>query len=221
MSPTPHHDADLAWDYENGFYLTSPQSRLGKALSQYELYKRIVDLPGDVLEFGVFKGASLARLLTFRSLLEAEASRRIWGFDAFGRFPRGGVESESDLAFVERFESAGGDGYSAEEISGYLEAKSFANFELVPGLVHETVPAVLERRPELRVALLHLDLDVYEPTVVVLDLLADRVVPGGLIVVDDYCAVEGATRAIDEACRERGWTVRKLPLNHAPSYIVV
>ncbi len=42
--------------YENGFYLTSQPYRLGNMISHYELYKKIIDLPGAVVELGVFKG---------------------------------------------------------------------------------------------------------------------------------------------------------------------
>ena len=38
------------------FFLTSQPYRLGNALAHYELYKMIRSLPGDVIEFGVFKG---------------------------------------------------------------------------------------------------------------------------------------------------------------------
>lgn len=59
-------ETSKAFDYENGFYLTSDPKRLQKIVSHYELYKKIVDLPGEVIELGVFKGASLIRFATFR-----------------------------------------------------------------------------------------------------------------------------------------------------------
>ena len=49
-----------------------------------------------------------------------------------------------------------------------------------------------------RFSLIHLDMDVYEPTAFVLKKLFDRLVVGGLIVIDDYNTVEGATIAVDE-----------------------
>jgi hypothetical protein len=52
-------NTDNEWDYENGFYLTSHVTRLCKLLAQFELYKSIVNLPGHVVECGVYKGASL------------------------------------------------------------------------------------------------------------------------------------------------------------------
>ena len=44
------------WDAENIFYLKSETSRISKFIYHYEIYKKILDLPGHVIEFGVFKG---------------------------------------------------------------------------------------------------------------------------------------------------------------------
>ena len=156
-------DIDV-WDAENVFYLRAPRARLGKLLAHYELYQQIVDLPGAVVECGVYKGASLCRFAAFRDVLENEDSRRIYGFDAFGAFPTSGVKSEADKAFIDRFEAAGGGGISKEALEAALAAKGHGNVELVEGDVKETIPAFLSNAPHLRIALLHLDMDVYEPT---------------------------------------------------------
>ena len=42
------------WNFENSFYWTSNPHRLSKVFAQYEIYKKIIHLPGDVIELGVF-----------------------------------------------------------------------------------------------------------------------------------------------------------------------
>ena len=74
------------WDAENIWFLKSNISRIGKLLSQYEIYKKIIDLPGCIIECGVFKGSSAARLLSFRKILENDFSREFYGFDTFKNF---------------------------------------------------------------------------------------------------------------------------------------
>lgn len=101
-------NSQCSWDYENAFYWFSDPSRIMKGLAHYELYKRISGLPGHFLELGVYKAASLIRFATFRHLLEAERSRKIIGFDAFGAFPRNQANIDSDSGFIDRFELAGG-----------------------------------------------------------------------------------------------------------------
>ena len=76
MSDIMGYDVTKPFEYENGFHLTSSPSRMGKMLAHYELYKKVIDLPGHVFEFGVHKGNSLIRFATFRELLESTHSRK-------------------------------------------------------------------------------------------------------------------------------------------------
>jgi len=74
--------------------------------------------------------------------------------------------------------------------AGYPEAKIRA----VRGRVQETIPGVA---PE-QIALLRLDTDYYDSTLHELEHLYPRIPPGGVLLVDDYGRLEGATRAVDE-----------------------
>ena len=209
------------WDHENGFYWFADPRRVHKLLAHWELYRRITGLPGDVVECGVYKAASLVRWATFRDGLESARARRIVAFDAFGAFPRDSVAGTADRAFIDRFEAAG-DGLSPEEVRAVLDGKGIGdNVRLVPGDVRTTLPAWLTEAPATRIALLHLDMDVHEPTAFALGALWDRVVPGGVLVIDDYNAVEGATRAVDEwLTTQPGLRLEKLPFAHVPTFVV-
>ena len=207
------------WDYENGFYWFSNISRVNKLLAHYELYKNIVSIPGDIFELGVYKGASLVRFATFRHSMENDFSRKITAFDAFGAFPTDGVNLGDDLSFIERFEGAGGHGLELEELQQVLDRKGFRNIDLVKGNVFDTLPQYLEKHPETRISLLHLDMDVMEPTTFALDLLYDRVVPGGLIVFDDYGTVAGETIAVDQFLADKNLKIQKTNFYKIPAYI--
>ncbi len=190
-------DPSKKWDYENGFYLTCETGRLGKFLNHLEIYKKILSLPGDILEFGVYKGASIMRLFAFRELLETESSRKIIGFDAFGKFPKN-LTLESDLEFVDKFEDNGGDGISVEDLTNCIKAKKYSNYELIPGDINVTLPKWLKEHPEKRFSLIHIDVDVYEPTKTILENAYSNLVPGGVLMLDDWGTVEGETRAVEE-----------------------
>jgi len=207
------------WDFENAFYWYSHPARLNKLLAHFELYKTITHLPGDVFELGVYKAASLIRLATFRNLLENDYSRKIVGFDAFGKFPKDNLTSTLDLDFIEDFEKQGGDGLNLSEVEAILEQKHFQNIHLREGNVFDTVPAWLDKNPATRLCLLHLDMDVKEPTVFALNTLWDRIVPGGLIVLDDYNSVAGETDAVDDFVHERGLMLEKTTHYYVPSFI--
>ena len=125
-------ETNKEFDYENGFYLTSNTSRLGKVLTHYELYKMIINLPGDIVEFGVFKGSSLIKWATFRELFENTESRKVIGFDIFGKFPE--TNFESDMQHREEFmKDAGEMGISIEELYQVFEYKGLKNIDLDKG----------------------------------------------------------------------------------------
>jgi hypothetical protein len=212
---------DNYWDYELGYWWFSDVSRFGKVLSHVELYKRIIDLPGTIAEFGVYKANSLIRWLSLREIFETSSTRKIIGFDAFGSFPTKGLSSvSSDLNFVKEFEKDGGDGLSLEETNLILKAKSFTNYELIDGDVRNTLLDFLKKNTVEKFSLIHLDMDVYEPTAFVLEKLYNRLVTGGLIVIDDYNTVEGATTAVDEfIVQHPNLKIEKLPYNNIPSFI--
>ncbi len=213
-------ETDRCWDYENGFYLTSHVTRLAKILDQYELYKTIVGLPGHVVECGVYKGASFLRFATFRQILENPYSRKIIGFDAFGKFPEGSEDS-ANRDFIRRFSSQGGDGISRDSFLQVLAHKGFENTELIEGDICSRVPRYAAEHPELRIALLHLDVDVYGPSKIILDHFFERIVKGGLLVMDDYATLAGETQAVDEFLQhsQEKLLIEKLPLAHIPAYI--
>ena len=208
------------WDYENGFYLTTPSSRLAKSIAHWEIYKRIAQLPGEIIEFGVFKGASLIRWATYREILESQSSRKLIGFDAFGGFPVSGTAE--DVEFINQFETQSGVGIDEKEMDYALKAKGFSNYELIKGNILETLPEYIKKTPQLKIALLHIDVDVYEPAKKILDLLFDKVVTGGIIVLDDYGVVAGETKAVDNFLHSipEQYSVEKLPFYKVPSFLV-
>ena len=127
---------------------------------------------------------------------------------------------EEHLNFIKEFEKDGGDGLSLEETNFILKAKSFTNYELINGDVRNTLLDFLKKNTSEKFSLIHLDMDVYEPTAFVLDKLFDRLVTGGLIVIDDYNTVEGATTAVDEfIVQHPNLKIERLPYNNIPIFI--
>lgn len=212
--------ASDAYDYENGFYLTCTPGRIGKLLAHYELYQRAKEVPGAYVECGVFKGASFARFAMFRQLFELSDTRPLIGFDTFAGFPEAGFEP--DRAVRERFVGRAGDqSISAGQLHGVLARSGCErNVTLVEGDICETVPRFLDEHPELRVALLHVDIDMFEPSKVVMEQLVSRVVNGGIVILDDYGIFPGATAVVDAYMAGRPERLRKFTYALAPAYFV-
>lgn len=208
------------WDYENGFMWFSEKRRIAKLIAHYELYKQCISLPGYIAEFGVFKGNSLYQLATFRDMLEQQDARKIYAFDMFGEFPKDRILSDNDLNFIDQFTQEAGNGLTLDEIKTICNLKKFNNIEFIKGNVLDTVKELLEKNTHLKFNFIHIDLDVYEPTKFILDSIYSKIVPGGIIMIDDYNAVEGATKAVDELLNKYPQLkLEKLPYSAFPAFI--
>ena len=177
------------------------------------------DIPGDLVECGVYKGASaicMIRMLQSYGI----SDRKIWLYDTFegmpepeqvDRYSDTGKNKEESLSTWQRLKrndgSKGSDWVycSIDEVkravlqTGYPEQ----NIIFVKGLVEDTIPQTVPTQ----IALLRLDTDFYRSTKHELVHLYPRMPSAGILIIDDYGAFQGARQAVDEYIRER-----KLPL---------
>lgn len=213
-------DFKKAFDYENDFYLSSVPGRLIKPLVHYELYKQTIHVPGAFAEFGLFKGASFIRFLTYRFLLETSYTRKFFGFDMFGRFPD--AESKGDQQLLDKYlESAGDQSITKDQLWSVLSHKGLSdNVALIEGDICETLPKFISENRELKFSLIHLDVDLYKPSLVVLENLYTLLSQGGILILDDYAIWEGETKAVDEYFKDKKVLIRRFPFGAAPSYII-
>ena len=59
-------------------------SRLQKILARYELFKKILEVPGDICECGVFKGSGIFTWVKLMKLFKPNNNFSVVGFDLFG-----------------------------------------------------------------------------------------------------------------------------------------
>ena len=102
----------------------------------------------------------------------------------------------------------------------FLKKKNFSNYSLVRGDILNTLPDYLKNNPQKKFSLIHIDVDVYEATKCILENTWDKVVNGGLIVLDDYLLEEGGTKAIDEFIQNKNILIQKFPYKYKPCYII-
>ncbi|MDQ6904554.1 MAG: TylF/MycF family methyltransferase [Bacteroidota bacterium] len=213
-------DFTKAFEYENDFYLSCDNSRLSKLLAHYELYKTILNLPGAIVECGIFKGASFVRFAGFRELFGTSFSNKIIGFDIFDEFPE--TNFEDDQKYRDKFiKNAGKNSISELQLLEVLNHKNVEkNIELIKGDICKTVPEYVKNNPHLKIALLNLDVDIYEPAVTILEEFYPRICNGGILILDDYGTFPGETKAVDDYFRNKNVRICKFPFAMTPSYIV-
>ena len=177
-----------------------------KAFAHYEVFKQIEDLPGDIVECGVYKGASL---LSFARFLETfcpgDRTRKVLGFDHFK-----GLADRSEKDGLDARVGNTSEGWNPASFRDTLFAlvdafnadafvTSRARVELVDGDVRETAPRYVAENPGLRVSLLHLDMDLYEPTLAALKAFWPRMLTGAVVLLDEYAIREwpGESEALE------------------------
>jgi hypothetical protein len=94
---------------------------------------------------------------------------------------------------------------------------------LVEGDIEETLPEFLENNPHLIISLLHLDLDIYRPTKIGLELLINRIPKGGIILFDELNSklFPGETEAFKEVLGVNKFKLSRVSYCPCLSYLVI
>lgn len=184
------------------FTMTSPERLF--ALCEAVRYISAHQIPGAIVECGVWKGGSM--MAAARTLLEqGTGDRDLYLFDTFEGMT---VPDKQDVSLdgesaLEIFQKKRQPGIHSNWCYAPLEGVQAALYttgydpqklHFIQGRVEDTIPA---RAPE-EIALLRLDTDWYESTRHELIHLFPRIVPGGVIIIDDYGYWQGARKAVDE-----------------------
>ena len=191
--------------------MTSPERILALCDAVNHILKQ--QIAGDVVECGVWKGGSMAAVA--RTLIAiGETDRRLWMYDTFEGMS---APTEKDVDFLgqaaDRLLNEADVAQATEKESiwcrcgiesvkqslletGYDESK----LRFVKGKVEDTLR---EETPD-QIAILRLDTDWYESTLVELEVLFPKLAIGGVLIVDDYGHWQGCRRAVDEYFANHG-----------------
>ena len=186
------------------FTMTSPE----RIFALCEAVKYIVanNIPGDIVECGVWKGGSMMAVADTLLSLNQE-TKHLYLFDTFEGMTD---PSEKDLDFrgvkatklMEEIREKGSGWCSAQidEVKAAMHSVGYDEnkIHLVQGRVEDTIP---EHSPST-IALLRLDTDWYDSTRHELIHLFPRISPGGVIIIDDYGYWQGARKAVDEYIKD-------------------
>lgn len=180
-----------AWKLQN-FPKYVPRQSLTRFIVRYEIFKKILNIQGSIVEIGVLDGASLMSWAQFSAIFEhLNYQRRVIGFDVFGGFPSAGDNDKTGES-LKMYEEGKMSLDSFDDIKRSIEIfdknrfiSSIPKVILVKGDVKETAPDFIEKNPETIVSLLYLDVNLYEPTKAALDAFLPRMPKGSVIVFDE------------------------------------
>lgn len=161
------------------------------------------DVQGHFIETGVWRGGAS---IYARACLAAWAQYRIvYAADSFAGLPPPDPKYPAD-AYDHHFENKALV-VPLEEVQENFKRFGFENDEqtvFVKGWFDESLPALLAADPGLRFCVIRLDGDMYGSTMDALVNLYDRLSPGGFCIIDDFSAVLGCQKAVNQFRANRG-----------------
>lgn len=214
----------------NNFAKYVRRQELTRFLVRHELFKKILNVKGSIIECGVFSGNGLMTWAQLSAILEPVGFfRRIYGFDTFEGFPD---VSDKDLVGSEDLDWKPGDlkDECYEDLKRCVELfdmnrflPQFPKVHLIKGDFLETGEKFLEENPQLLIALLYLDFDIYEPTKKALELFLPRMPKGSILGFDEINNPQwpGETLALLESLNIRDLKIEKFPYEPNMAYIVL
>ena len=210
-----------------GLYMRS--SALTKVLYINELYQRIIDIPGVIMEFGVWWGQNIILFENLRAIYEPfNYDRRVIGFDTFEGYP--GL-SDKD----KKSETVKSEGYTVTkeyreyllQLIDYHERENVLYYnrkhQLIKGDASKTIGKFLKNEPHTVIALAYLDMALYEPTKKCLEEIKPHLIKGSVVAVDGLNSPEypGETVALKETWGLDKHKICKSKFMPGRSYIII
>jgi O-methyltransferase len=166
--------------------------------------KHALKIPGDFVECGVLRGFSSAVLCKYLDF--AKLPRKFYLYDTFYGPPKEIATEQERLSWG----PASNPEHPEENLAEVRKVfEAYPNVQIVPGII----PYTFAQACPTQVAYLHVDMNSERGEILALEALYDRVVPGGVIVLDDFGWICNRDQAIAELrfMHARGVSILELP----------
>lgn len=175
------------YDAYNTLIFSGDKRVFSKMAKKIELYHEVKDLAGDIVEFGVFKGAGVGIFLNLKGIYEPNSLMKVIGFDYFNPT----VLSESLDGMNKKGMDTILNRVDVNELSRESVESRLCNFNRDDYILIEGDAVVNSKKysiehPGARIKMMYMDLDMGDPTYAILKNLWRRVVKGGIVVFDEY-----------------------------------
>ena len=164
-------------------------SLLARILAIGEIYEKIVQKPGIVIDMGTWRGQTAVLCENFRAIHEPlHLNRRIVCFDTFEGYKGFSSKDKATKLHKEGTYEVGGENYS-QFLARLLELHESSNamghnkgkHKVIAGDCRKTLPKFFKDNLNEFVALAFFDVNSYDPTLKAFDAVYDRLIPGGIV----------------------------------------
>lgn len=216
----------LLFDSFNNFIMSSDKRVFNKLIARTLLYDSVKNIPGDIVECGVFKGSGLYTFLKLKRLFNPNSSKKVIGFDFFNTEELlKSLKLNNDKETMSTLFN-GRDFLHDRSFKEYLEKDIKSNgfteddFLLIEGDIIESSKNFVSENPGFKISLLYMDLDLEKPTYETLCNLWDNMSYGGIIVFDEYGYHKWSESiGVDRFIKEKGIEINNLNYYCPTAYI--
>jgi len=200
--------------YDNFLAETDPD-RLQKILLRYELFRMTLDVPGEIVECGVFKGSGIYTWVKFMRLFKPNNEYHIVGFDFFDTDRGMSFKHDEDQECLDVHKE---NWATQQEIKDNCARWGFDNVKLIAGNMTDTTRRFRAENLGSRISLLYIDVDNYEGSLACLNNLYPLVVRGGVVALDEYALRGyGESDAVDEFLKDKPVKLKSFPWGNTPT----
>lgn len=217
-------------DRLRSFTKYTPVAELNRFLAKNELFKKILNIHGNIVECGVFNGSGLMSWANFSAIYEPlNHVRKVIGFDTFEGFV-GVNEKDQGNYDNTNLKEKGLEVNSYDDLQTCIEIFDMyrplghiTKVELVKGDVTLTFNEFLKSNQHTLVSLLYLDFDLYEPTKLALKTFLPRMSKGSIIAFDELNQKfwPGETIALLEELNINNYKIERFTFQPQISYIIL
>ena len=206
-----------------------PRQDLTNFLTKYELFKKIVEIPGSVVECGVLFGGGLMTFAHLSSILEnMNFERKIIGFESFSGIKKISTNDKSKNSRVLKK----GD-YSINSYQDIIKCirlydsnrflSHISKIDVIRGDAVKTIPKFIDDNPATVISLLYLDFLAYEPTKIALEKFTPIMPKGSIIAFntlnDNH--YPGTTRAVLDTIGLKGKQINRFYFSPYTQYMIL
>ena len=195
------------------YYNLRPEGTLGIADFEYLymtwislVFTKAIKVPGHIVEIGVASGRNSIIFGKFLDITSEKFVRKYYGFDTFDGYSK---DTFSNNPWLKK-DSWKGDIFTKRHVENRVKENGFNNIcSFIQGDCRESIPDFLNNyednminKNEIKIALLYIDCNAYEPALYCLNTLYPYITPGGIIAIDETIQ-GGETKALIEFAKKQ------------------
>ncbi len=185
------------------FAMYMRSSALVKILVLDDLYRRILRIPGCIMEFGTRWGQNLILFENLRAIYEPfNKTRKVIGFDTFDGYEgHSSIDQSSQIFESNSYRTTIDYAEHLRELLAVHEGNNVlghirGQHEIVEGDVTTSASNYFSQHPEAIVALAYLDMGLYQPTKAALEAIKPHLVSGSVLLMDELTWLESPGEAV-------------------------